>query len=885
MPCSNNATCLDLINTYECRCPSGFTGDHCEININECDSSPCAFGSECIDLVDGYYCQCKPGYTGLTCSTEIDECSSDPCMNRGKCVDLINRFECDCASTGFQGHLCETNINDCENVTCEHNGTCIDGINAYKCECFAGYEGRLCEKDVNECASSPCVYGKCWENSDEQSFMRRQRMQVTNITLTTMSPFDYSKAAGYWCECIPGYTGANCETKINECNSNPCGTNGECIDLVNEYKCKCFPGFTGKQCTENINECEMYAPCAYRTKCIDLVPNYANFNRTQLNETSTQLDPNLLGYYCDCTQLNENLIRQNGNAHVLYTGQNCSVKLNACQTSKNLCKHDSECRSVLNEKQEQDVECVCQPGYTGPYCEETTTFRMDGSYALTHTANTFIYQISFDFKVNFYDRFNLPLLHIRNHDNSLLIDIQLNRNFLAVNDKQIPFYSEDTRVWHSLSVQFFNDSTIQLNYAVKEIYLSLTSLIRLNSSTQQTPFSFSLGKYFSLSLQPLTNEPVYSLLYSDELNYLTGACVRDFRLNNMFLFTSKVNKQSAMTNETSSQIKFGCEAIKNVCQSVDEPVCMNNSTCLFKQFSYECVHCERPFYGKNCQFESNKLVFLPELVQTQENQTMTLKSDPQQAVYLSLKLIDSAKPSTREGFVNKKDSSSFEMSFELSRLLKLSAKKLKRRSIKNQLPGMDDSFIFLILKEEKSTHELVNSYYVFSIDKKGSLLMSKMQSKLDLNELNKLSEKSHDEDDIKLHWSIRNDQLDLNQFHSFRLYFKLSLNFVELSLNHKFKSRFQLLNAKTNQAEQFVIEKLKFSNYATNDYLFIINELKINDKFYEFNEGKMFMFDEEQHQINEALINYNSILSFNATIHENLLLSELNKFYCANNLR
>jgi len=251
MPCSNNATCLDLINTYECRCPSGFTGDHCEININECDSSPCAFGSECIDLVDGYYCQCKPGYTGLTCSTEIDECSSDPCMNQGKCVDLINRFECDCTSTGFQGLLCETNINDCENVTCEHNGTCIDGINAYKCECFAGYEGTRCEKDVNECALSPCIYGKCWENSNEQSFMRRQRLtqQELSDTNTTLSPFDYSQAAGYWCECIPGYTGANCEIKINECMSNPCGMNGECLDLVNEYQCKCYPGFSGKQCS------------------------------------------------------------------------------------------------------------------------------------------------------------------------------------------------------------------------------------------------------------------------------------------------------------------------------------------------------------------------------------------------------------------------------------------------------------------------------------------------------------------------------------------------------------------------------------------------------------------------------------------------------------
>ena len=260
-PCSNNSTCIDGINKYECRCPAGYVGAHCEINIDECESSPCKHQSQCIDLVDGFYCQCLAGYTGNSCEIDINECASAPCLNNGRCLDLVNQFVCDCTATGFEGVLCEKNIDNCVNVECMHNSTCVDGINAFKCACHAGYDGKYCEIDVDECKLSPCVVGqgKCWQKSDQS---------VARSTL-----FDYSKAAGFWCECVPGYSGVKCEVKIDECESNPCGFNGKCVDLVNEYRCACYPGYTGKNCMQNINECNA-RPCASNTKCIDLEPDY-----------------------------------------------------------------------------------------------------------------------------------------------------------------------------------------------------------------------------------------------------------------------------------------------------------------------------------------------------------------------------------------------------------------------------------------------------------------------------------------------------------------------------------------------------------------------------------------------------------------------------------
>lgn len=36
----------------------------------------------------------------------------------------------------------------------------------------------------------------------------------------------------YECVCVPGITGKNCETNINECDSNPCSKYGTCNDGV-----------------------------------------------------------------------------------------------------------------------------------------------------------------------------------------------------------------------------------------------------------------------------------------------------------------------------------------------------------------------------------------------------------------------------------------------------------------------------------------------------------------------------------------------------------------------------------------------------------------------------------------------------------------------------
>lgn len=40
---------------------SGFSGDMCQIDIDECSSTPCLNGAKCMDLPNGYECECAEG--------------------------------------------------------------------------------------------------------------------------------------------------------------------------------------------------------------------------------------------------------------------------------------------------------------------------------------------------------------------------------------------------------------------------------------------------------------------------------------------------------------------------------------------------------------------------------------------------------------------------------------------------------------------------------------------------------------------------------------------------------------------------------------------------------------------------------------------------------
>ena len=60
----NTADCDDVIGA--CTCSSGWEGDTCETNIDECVTSPDVCGDDrklCIDTDGSYECDCDSGFT------------------------------------------------------------------------------------------------------------------------------------------------------------------------------------------------------------------------------------------------------------------------------------------------------------------------------------------------------------------------------------------------------------------------------------------------------------------------------------------------------------------------------------------------------------------------------------------------------------------------------------------------------------------------------------------------------------------------------------------------------------------------------------------------------------------------------------------------------
>lgn len=91
-----------------CSCRPGFTGQRCEININNCASNPCANGGTCHNRANDYACSCALGYGGRNCELLAGPCSSlSLCLNGGSCIGVVDGpLSCLCPD-GFTGPRCE----------------------------------------------------------------------------------------------------------------------------------------------------------------------------------------------------------------------------------------------------------------------------------------------------------------------------------------------------------------------------------------------------------------------------------------------------------------------------------------------------------------------------------------------------------------------------------------------------------------------------------------------------------------------------------------------------------------------------------------------------------------------------------------------------------
>uniref|UniRef100_A0A3Q3ICW2 PG-M n=1 Tax=Monopterus albus TaxID=43700 RepID=A0A3Q3ICW2_MONAL len=70
----NGATCFMKGAQSICFCAHGYTGQHCETDIDECQSNPCLNGATCEDKVNSFTCLCLPSYAGELCEQDTQVC-------------------------------------------------------------------------------------------------------------------------------------------------------------------------------------------------------------------------------------------------------------------------------------------------------------------------------------------------------------------------------------------------------------------------------------------------------------------------------------------------------------------------------------------------------------------------------------------------------------------------------------------------------------------------------------------------------------------------------------------------------------------------------------------------------------------------------------------
>lgn len=247
--CQNGGTCSNSAGSFRCICVNGWHGDHCEINTNDCEAAHCFNGGTCHDRVATFNCECAPGFTGLLCHLR-NACISNPC-NAGAVCDtnpVDGSYVCSC-SPGYKGGDCSQDVDECApGNPCEHGGTCLNTPGSYKCLCPAGWTGMFCDQNINECATNPCLNdATCLD--------------------------DVGK---FICVCMPGFAGKHCETNVDECAQKPCQNGGFCSDAINNYTCRCPAGYHGRNCEFGLARPDLCSskPCRNNGKCVELTGHY-----------------------------------------------------------------------------------------------------------------------------------------------------------------------------------------------------------------------------------------------------------------------------------------------------------------------------------------------------------------------------------------------------------------------------------------------------------------------------------------------------------------------------------------------------------------------------------------------------------------------------------
>ncbi|CAH8632135.1 unnamed protein product [Heterobilharzia americana] len=207
---------------FTCECDDGWGGMLCDKDLRYCTKNlnSCRNNGICVNTEAGngipYQCVCPPGFRGDHCETIEYDCRIHGCSGHGECI--INNVGINISSLVNYPETNKMVIKEADNIlriTILIQLNLFYSIKTYfptisftlqaSCYCQPSYYGNLCQFNQTTCDEFPCqAEGSVCE-------------KLENIDLNL-----FSKDHHFKCICPPGYGGFNCEIDIDECASKPC---------------------------------------------------------------------------------------------------------------------------------------------------------------------------------------------------------------------------------------------------------------------------------------------------------------------------------------------------------------------------------------------------------------------------------------------------------------------------------------------------------------------------------------------------------------------------------------------------------------------------------------------------------------------------------------